>query len=161
MIDAREKPNRIPWPPLLYGGAALLGMLLQSYAPLGWPLPAAWGTALAIIGTVMFIAGLATDIGTMLLFTRRKANFLPHKAATRLITDGPFRYSRNPIYTGNTLMLSGAGIAFSSLWLLLAALGAAIATHHLAILREETHLKARFGAEWDAYAAATPRWLFF
>ncbi len=161
MIDAREKPNRIPWPPLLYGGCAILAMLLQSYAPLPWPLPAAWSASLAIVGTIMFIAGFATDIGTMLLFTRRKANFLPHKAATRLITDGPFRYSRNPIYVGNTLMLSGAGIAFSSIWLLLAAGAAAVATHFLAILREEAHLKAKFAGEWDAYAQKTPRWLIF
>jgi protein-S-isoprenylcysteine O-methyltransferase Ste14 len=156
MIDAREKPNHIPWPPLLYGGLAIAGMLLQYATPLPWPLP-----ALKAIGMAAFIVGLSTDIGTMLLFVRQKANILPHKAATRLITSGPFRYSRNPIYVGNTLMLAGAGLAFSSLWLLAAAVLAAIATHHLAILREEAHLAAKFGAEWDAYAARTPRWLLF
>lgn len=156
MIDAREKPNHIPWPPLLYGGFAIAGMLLQSYAPLPWPLPAA-----GLIGTLIFIAGIATDIGTMLLFVRRKANILPHRAATRLITDGPFRFSRNPIYVGNTLMLAGAGLAFSSLWLLIAAGLAAITTHFLAVLREEEHLRAKFGGEWEAYASRTPRWLLF
>jgi protein-S-isoprenylcysteine O-methyltransferase Ste14 len=161
VIEPTDRPNTVPWPPLLYGGSALIAMLLQSYAPLSWPLPVEWGKPLLVAGSLMFIAGFATDIGTMLLFTRRKANFLPHKAATQLITDGPFRYSRNPIYVGNTLMLSGAGVAFSSLWLLLAAGAAAVATHFLAILREEKHLAAKFGSKWDAYAAITPRWLIF
>lgn len=156
MINAHEKPNRIPWPPLLYGGFGALAILLQFYIPLPWPMP-----AMAILGSLLFLAGLATDLGTMLLFVKRKANILPHKAATRLITDGPFRFSRNPIYVGNTLMLAGAGLGFSSLWLLIAAALAALATHHLAILREEAHLKAKFGAEWEAYAARTPRWLLF
>lgn len=156
MIDAREKPNRIPWPPLLYGGLAIAGVLLQSYAPLPSPLP-----PMPVVGTLVFITGIAADISTMLLFIRRKSNILPHKAATRLITDGPFRFSRNPIYVGNTLMLAGAGLAFASSWLLIAAITAAVATHFLAVLREEAHLKARFGAEWKAYAARTPRWLLF
>lgn len=161
MIDMREKPNRIPWPPLLYGGLAVAAMLLQAWWPLPWPLPGSWGQPLFIAGAVLFIAGLAADLGTMLLFVRRSANILPHRPATRLITDGPFRFSRNPIYTGNTLMLAGAGLAFSALWLLLAAAAAAIATHYLAVLREEAHLDAKFGEEWRAYAATTPRWLLF
>ena len=156
MTNPTERPNTLPWPPMIYGGLAIAGMLLQSYMPLPWPLP-----AMGLLGTVMFLVGIATDIGTMALFIRRKANILPHKAATTLITDGPFRYSRNPIYVGNTLMLAGAGIAFSSLWLVLAALIAAVLVHYLAIRREERHLAAKFGNDWNEYAGRTPRWLLF
>jgi protein-S-isoprenylcysteine O-methyltransferase Ste14 len=157
MADPLEKPNSIPWPPLIYGGLAIVAVILQAYFPL-----AKWATGsrvVTLLGTAIFLCGLTLDIGTLLMFARRRANFLPHRSATALITTGPFRLSRNPIYLGNTLALAGAGIAFRSLWLLAAAALAAILTHYLAILREERHLAAKFGAEWQAYAARTPRWI--
>mgnify|MGYP000231577150 CR=1 FL=1 len=80
-------------------------------------------------------------------------------AATALITDGPFARSRNPIYTGNTMLLTGVGLLTGIAWFILAALIAAFATQKLAIEREERHLATRFGKAWDDYAARTPRWL--
>ena len=160
MINTDERPNTLPWPPMLYAGLIIVAMVLNRAAPLPIASEPAPGW-LFTVGTMLFVTGFALDIGTLLLFARRKANFLPHRAATQLITDGTFRLSRNPIYLGNTLALLGAGIAFNSLWLILAALLAAILVHHLAIVREERHLAAKFGAEWQAYAKRTPRWLFF
>ena len=97
---------------------------------------------------------------TMLAFRRHHTTVLPHRGATRLITDGPFRFSRNPIYVGNTLLVAGAGLVFGVAWLIPAALAGALATQKLAIEREEEHLARRFGADWAGYAARTPRWLF-
>lgn len=144
---------------MLYAAFIAIAMLLGSYFPL--PLLSEQSPWLYRIGTLLFILGFSLDISTLLFFVRRKANFLPHKAATQLITSGPFRLSRNPIYLGNTLALLGAGIAFNSLWLVLAAFAAAVLVHFLAILREERHLAAKFGKAWSDYAARTPRWLLF
>lgn len=161
MTEFVERPNKWPWPPMLYAGFIIIAMLLGSYLP--WPLlgdaqTSPWPFR---VGSALFMIGFALDISTLLFFVRRKANFLPHKAATQLITSGPFRLSRNPIYLGNTLALLGAGVAFNSAWLVLAALAAAVFVHFLAILREERHLSARFGKQWDDYASRTPRWLLF
>ena len=71
-----------------------------------------------------------------------------------------FRYARNPIYVGNTLLVAGAGLVFGVAWLVPAALAGAWATEKLAIAREEAHLALRFGPAWQAYASRTPRWLF-
>ena len=95
----------------------------------------------------------------MITMMRERTNVLPTRPALRLVTEGPFRLTRNPIYLGNTVMTASAALAFGNGWLVPAALLAAFATHRLAILREEAHLRQRFGAEWDAYAARTPRWL--
>jgi len=111
-------------------------------------------------GLFLIAAGTALDLATMLAFRRHRTTLLPHRGATKLITDGPFRYSRNPIYLGNTLLVAGVGLAFGIGWLIPAALAGAVATQRLAILREERHLASRFGSAWDAYAARTPRWLF-
>ena len=111
-------------------------------------------------GIAAILAGLGLDVATMVTMRRARANILPHRAATALVTGGPFALSRNPIYLGNTMMLGGAGLAFANAWFLLAAWMAARLVTVLAIQREEAHLASRFGAAWDAYARRTPRWLW-
>lgn len=155
MADLLEKPNSVPWPPVIYGGLAVLAILLGMI----WPLPVWTSGIVTTVGIAAFFAGLAIDISTLLLFVKRKANFLPHKGASELITTGLFRFSRNPIYVGNTLTLMGAGLALHSTWLLIAAALSAALVHRLAVLPEEAHLAAKFGAAWEAYALRTPRWI--
>jgi protein-S-isoprenylcysteine O-methyltransferase Ste14 len=159
MHDLRDRPNTIPWPPILYAGAALLALGLQALLPIPWP-GGAWAAALAMAGLFLGAAGIALDLATMMAFRRHRTTVMPHRGATRLITDGPFRFTRNPIYVGNALLVAGAGLVFGIAWLLPAALAGAFATRKLAIDREEEHLALRFGAEWAAYAARVPRWLF-
>lgn len=151
-----EPPNRLPWPPMIYGAAVLAGIAL------GWALPVeAWpgGGTWRALGWALLLGGLALDVAAMVTMTRHRANILPHRAATALVTTGPFAWSRNPIYLGNTVALSGAGLAFANPWLIAAALLAAAATGHLAIRREEAHLAQLFGEEWQAYCQRTRRWL--
>ncbi len=149
-------PNRIPWPPILFGTALVAAIVV------GWMLPGPdWfrGTAPRSLGLALLLLGLALDFSAMFVMARHRANILPHRPATALVTTGPFRWSRNPIYLGNTLALCGAGLAFANPWFLAAAFAAALAVTPLAIQREEAHLARRFGADWDAYRARTARWL--
>lgn len=149
-----DRPNRVPWPPILFAAAALAAWLASLALPLPWPR----APALAALGWAMIVAGLALDAWAMSVMTRQRANILPHRAATALVTTGPFAWSRNPIYLGNTTVLAGCALAFRSPLFLVAAALAAAAVTRLAIRREEAHLAARFGAGWAAYAARTRRW---
>jgi len=108
---------------------------------------------------VLLFAGLGLDVWAMAALHRARTNILPHRAAGRLVTDGPYAFTRNPIYLGNTIVLLGLGLMLENPWLLAAAPVAAVATDHLAARREEAHLAAKFGAEFAAYAARVPRWL--
>lgn len=155
--DFAERPNAIPWPPLLLLAGIAFGMLLGMYLPLQVAIP----TPLRLAGFILLAIGITFDISAIFWMSRARTNILPHKAAGALLTSGPFRVSRNPIYVGNTLALAAMGLAFSNLWYAVAAALMALLVHRLAILREEAHLFARFGKAWDAYAARTPRWLFF
>jgi len=150
-----DRPNRWPWPPILFGTAALAAWLGGRALSLPWP----EAPALAALGWAMIGAGLALDGWAMAEMARRRANILPHRAATALVTTGPFAWSRNPIYLGNTIALAGCALAFRNPLFLAAAAVAAAAVTRLAIRREEAHLAARFGADWAAYAARTRRWL--
>ncbi|WP_181706782.1 methyltransferase family protein [Chthonobacter rhizosphaerae] len=147
-----DRPNRLPWPPMILLGTLFAGVTLEALAPTSLPVPAAVGLALVA-------AALAVDVWAMVTMARAKTNILPHRAADRLVTSGPFHFSRNPIYVGNAALIAGCGIAVGSVWLLALAPVAAYATHRLAVLREERHLAARFGEAWAAYARSTPRWL--
>lgn len=161
MIDAAtDRPNRIPWPPLLYGGAILLAMALQRLLPLPDPAPdgalAGW---LDPVGWALLMLGAGFDLSAMATMARARTNILPHRAATALVESGPFAISRNPIYFGNTLMMAGAGLGLGNLWLIVTGLVAAALVLKLAIEREERHLEAVFGPDWLAYRGRVRRWI--
>jgi protein-S-isoprenylcysteine O-methyltransferase Ste14 len=157
--DIAERPNALPWPPILYLAAIAVAVLLNWTVPAAAIAPEGLLALLKVKGALWLAIGAALDIWAMVTMSRARANILPHRAATALVTNGPFHYLRNPIYLGNTVMMIGAALAFGNLWLIPAGLLAAVAVHHLAIVREEAHLAAKFGAAWMAYAAKTPRWL--
>lgn len=154
-----RKPNTVPWPPMIYAMAALAGFGLDRIHPIGggW-----WrNDVMEALGGLAIATGLGFDLSAMIWMRRQRANILPHRAATALVTTGPFSVSRNPIYLGNTLLVAGAAPAFDNPWFLPAAFIAAWAVSRLAIRREEAHLGARFGDAWRDYAGRTPRWLLW
>ena len=158
-LESGDRPNRIPWPPILYLGGIAAALLLERIWPTGSMFRALPLRSLMPAGWLLMACGGLIDLAAMLTLSRNQANILPHRAATRLVTSGPFAVSRNPIYLGNTLLMAGAALAFDNIWLLACGLAAALAVRQLAILREEAHLATRFGDEWHAYAGRTRRWL--
>lgn len=156
--DFAERPNKVPWPPIIYLAAVLAALGLEAIWPTG-PIPATTLVGLRIGGFVLAAAGLSLDLAAMLAMHRARTNILPHRAADRLVTNGAFAISRNPIYLGNTLLLVGVGLALPSLWMAAGALLAATLVDRLAIKREERHLAARFGQAYADYAGRVPRWI--
>ena len=80
--------------------------------------------------------------------------------APQLVTSGPYAFSRNPLYLSNLAI--GAGLIFFANSLspqtTVLFLGILL-VHHVALARwEEKHLRALWTEDYDAYAAATPRW---
>jgi len=157
MKDTAVRPNKIPWPPLIYAGCALVAVVLHYVYPLAWPSDY-WKLILMLAGLALLIVAVMIDVAAIRAFRRHKTTILPHRGASALITDGPFSYSRNPIYLGNTFLVFGAGLLFGVAWLLPAAFVGAALTLKLAIEREERHLAAKFDEEWQRYKFRTHRW---
>lgn len=155
VADDFARPNALPWPPMLLLGAAVASIALGNWLPLRLP----DSNIVTIPGLLIAALGIGFDAWAIITMRKADTNVLPHRAADKLVTWGPFRHSRNPIYLGNTLLLIGIGLAFGNAWFLLSALISAVLVDYLAIRREERHLAARFGDDWTAYASATPRWL--
>lgn len=155
--DFAARPNAIPWPPILLLAGIVFGALLGTLLPIPAVIPA----PLQLAGFVLLAIGITLDLSAIIWMARAHTNILPHRPAGALLTSGPFRLSRNPIYAGNTIALAAMGLAFSNLWFTAAAAVMALLLYRLAIRREEAHLAARFGTAWEEYAARTPRWLLF
>jgi protein-S-isoprenylcysteine O-methyltransferase Ste14 len=155
---SEDRPNRIPWPPIIYLGTVLVGLIVDVNFSLPW-LSGPIATLLQVLGVLIGLGALFLDVMTVQLFRDHKTTILPHKSASNLITTGPFAWSRNPIYVGNTLLVLAVGLYFGKLWLIILAPVAAFITQKLAIEREEKHLAKLFGTEWQTYAAKVRRWL--
>lgn len=156
--DFADRPNKVPWPPILYLAVVLATLALEAIWPMD-RIPATTLMGLRIGGFVIAAAGLGLDVAAMLAMHRARTNILPHRAADRLLTGGVFAISRNPIYLGNTVLLIGVAMALPSLWMAAGALLAAALVDRLAIRREERHLAARFGPAYADYARRVPRWI--
>ena len=156
--DYSARPNTVPWPPIIYLAVALAALGLGVVWPLASPPPGSilW---MRLAGAAIAASGIALDVAAMLAMHRARTNILPHRGADRLLTNGVFALTRNPIYLGNTLLLAGAGLAIPSAWMVAGALLAALLVDRLAIRREERHLSARFGQAYADYVARVPRWI--
>jgi protein-S-isoprenylcysteine O-methyltransferase Ste14 len=158
MANFAEKPNRIPWPPIVFGVSVAAALVLHFLWPLPW-LAGPWRTILFAAGLLLIAIAIAIDVAAFKALREHRTTINPTGAATQLVASGPFRHSRNPIYLGNSLALFG-GSLLGVAWLVPAVVIAVVLVHKLAIEREEKHLAARFGDAWTAYAARTPRWLW-
>lgn len=108
---------------------------------------------------VPLVAGLAILVWARLQFRARAAEIHTFRDPRSLVTDGLFRFSRNPMYLGFLLLLLAAGL-FVNHWCALAAPALFfLAASTWYIPHEERALRAGFGVQYDAYAARVRRWL--
>lgn len=145
--------RRIP-PPVLALGAALVQRTLSRYgtAPGVARRGAAAGTAAASIGLASTTAWVFRRTGTTI-------DPLDPTRASALVTSGPNALTRNPMYVGLAGLLVANAVRRGSWAALLPVAGFVAVIDRSQIAFEEAALRARFGAEYDGYRAAVPRWL--
>lgn len=147
-------PLRFP-PPLLYFAGFMAGLGLELALPTAQP---AGGVRIAA-GAVAVAALLGLDTAATIRFARAGTPVNPMKSASALITSGPYRLTRNPMYLGMAVVYAGLAVATGVLWALAALPLVLFAVDRLVIAREERHLLAVFGAPYEAYRARVRRWL--
>ena len=152
MRDPAIRPLTLVPPPLVYALALFAAWWLQQELPLSLALPTGLGWGLIGVGLLGFIWALIAIWG-------HHTTVNPYRAASNLVTSGPFRYSRNPIYVSDWFVYIGAMILLNTAWPLLLAPLVYVVMRHLVIAHEETHLLARFGDEYRQYQARVRRWL--
>ena len=158
MNDIQTRPNRIPWPPLIYLAAIIVSVLLNIVYPLPYLGPPL-SDFLFAGGWLLVVGALAIDVSAIRTLRQAKTTVMPHRGSDHLVTTGPFSFTRNPIYLGNTMLMVGAGLIGGITWFFPLALIAAFLTQKLAIEKEERHLEVRFGKKYRDYAKRVRRWI--
>ncbi|MVA97951.1 isoprenylcysteine carboxylmethyltransferase family protein [Nitratireductor sp. CAU 1489] len=158
MSELDTRPNRFPWPPIIYLAAIGASLVLAWLLPLPWIGPPL-SDILFAVGAVALVGVVLIDVSAMRTLARAKTTIMPHRGSDHLVTSGPFAFTRNPIYLANTLLMIGVGLMAGIVWFLGLAVIAAFLTQKLAIEREERHLTARFGKKYRDYAKKVRRWV--
>ncbi|MEO8336423.1 MAG: isoprenylcysteine carboxylmethyltransferase family protein [bacterium] len=92
-------------------------------------------------------------------FRRAGTAINPHHSAKRLVVSGPYRFTRNPMYTGLTIAYLGASLLLGSEWPLLLLPIVLFAVFRFVIQREERYLADAFGSEYAEFRMRVRRWL--
>jgi len=142
-------------PPIIYIIFILLGFILSYF----WPvtvLPRGLGN---IVGIVVIVLSILIMPFVLIRFKRNETTFDVRKSATTLITDGPYKYSRNPTYVSLTLLHLGVGIFFNSFWVLLLAMPTVLVINFWIIRKEERYLQEKFGDAYEIYKDRVRKWI--
>ena len=141
-------------PTFLFASLVLMGAL-RILAPGPTVVDEPWnltGLALVVLGIVVNIVGDAQ-------FKRAKTAMNPFGAPSALVTSGPFRWSRNPMYLGMLLLVLGLGIVLGRATPLVAPVLLFLALNFRFVVREERTMAVRFGDDYRRYRAQVRRWL--
>ncbi len=158
-MNAHDRgPNVLVPPPFVFVAAWLGGWALSRVRT--FEIDGAGPTVLQeVIGLIALAGGLSLMIWGLLTFRRAGTPVVPIRSARLVVTGGPFRFTRNPMYLGLTSAYFGLALLFNEGWAVVLLPVALVALTVLVIAREERHLSELFGAEYDTYRTRVPRWL--
>ena len=151
---AEDNPGvRFP-PPIPFVLAIAAGALLRRELPL----PIGGGIVRVIAAWTLVAACAALLAAGFQAFWSRHTSALPVRPATTLVVAGPYRFTRNPMYVGLTLLAAGAGLWLDTWWVFVFLILAVLVTDRYVIAREEHYLRRRFGRDYEAYVHRVRRW---
>ena len=139
------------FPPAIHLAAIAIGFLLQ------WAVPIPM-FGMRIPGIFLGAVAVALMIWSVVMMARAGTTPNPTRPTTALLTGGPFRFTRNPMYLAWELLVVGVGLAANAPWVILMAVPAAILTRRLVIDKEERYLDTKFGSEYRDYKSRVRRW---
>lgn len=146
-----DNPRVIVPPPQIFAAFLGAGLIMDHNL--------ASTAVLQLSAVASIVAGLAFIAGALGLFRKAHTRPEPWQASTALVITGVYRFTRNPMYLGMTLVCFGVAILFSSLAATLSMLVAVLIIDRAVISREEAYLARRFGRDYLAYRSRVRRWL--
>ena len=158
MSDApanQDNPDVIAPPPLIYAGALAKGLLLNWL----YPLPVLPRGLRRGLGWPLIFGGLVIGVLGVREMRRAGTNVDPREPTTAIVTSGPYRFTRNPLYLSMTMIYGGITALANALpAALLLPIVLAIMRRGV-IEREERYLERKFGDEYLDYKARVRRWI--
>ncbi|MFQ6010563.1 MAG: methyltransferase family protein [Nitrososphaerales archaeon] len=142
-------------PPFIYLIPLVVGLLLHLVLPISF-LPLALSL---VLGIGLFLKGGLIMAWALMTFRRAGTSEKVREPTKMIVTTGPFRYSRNPIYGAFVAIYFGITFLFNTPWPILLLPIVLIVMHYGVITREERYLEGKFGKEYLDYKRKVRRWI--
>jgi len=118
-----------------------------------------WTAPRVALSGALILLGLGLNVYCAWQFKKAQTCIKPWRATSSIITNGPYRNSRNPIYLGFAIAAAGIALALNTWWMLLSTLAFVLIANKLVIEREEKYLEGKFGESYLNYRRETRRWI--
>ncbi|HKF13491.1 MAG TPA: isoprenylcysteine carboxylmethyltransferase family protein [Xanthobacteraceae bacterium] len=142
-------------PPLVYLAGIVIGLLASIWMPAKVvPYSLAW-----TVGGILVACGVVLTGSAALKFKDARTTVRPDRAASSLVTAGPYKITRNPMYLGLAFVYLGIAVADQSVWALVLLPVVLAIIQRLAIEPEEAFLERRFGGAYINYKQRVSRWI--
>lgn len=141
-------------PPIVYLISILSGFALHAV----WPLRVV-PHAIAPLGGLLTLVAVLLFVLSVRQFRRAGTPIRTRKPVTTILTTGPYRFSRNPIYLSFTLLQLGLGISANSAWVVGTLIPTLVLMSSGVIGREELYMAEKFGDDYLRYRASVRRWI--
>jgi protein-S-isoprenylcysteine O-methyltransferase Ste14 len=155
MANSGDTAGVIAPPPLIVLGHLLVGLGLDAL----WPAPFLGAQTQWLLACLLIVPPFVLALWCVWLFRRANTAVEPWHPSTVLVTDGPYRFSRNPIYLAMVVAFAGLACAIDSLWLIGLLPVLALVLDRGVIAREEPYLARRFVTDYGAYCRKVRRWI--
>ena len=153
--DDRDNAGVIAPPPLIYLLPLLLGLLLNRRVPI----PLMPKTPARLLGWPLLGGGVALLLWFFFTLKNAGTPVEPWEPVERVVTHGPYAYTRNPGYVSMAVIYTAISLLRNSFWPMLLLPAAIAAIHKGVVEREERYLEREFGDEYLRYKDSVPRWL--
>lgn len=155
MNDDRDVPGVPLPPPLIYVFGLAAGGLAELVRSTSAP---PWSITVPVI-VLGIVAWLVLDGASFVRFKQAGTPVIPFAPSTALVVDGPYRFTRNPIYLGFAALYVALALGLGIMWSLLFLPVVLLAVDRLIIAREEPYLERRFGHDYVEYKQRVRRWI--
>jgi protein-S-isoprenylcysteine O-methyltransferase Ste14 len=145
----------VPW---VFVIAYLLGIGIKTVVPVSMG-SASWLLLAQILGIVMLAAGATLAVWARLIFHREHTTTVPFETTTSMVTWGPYRLSRNPMYLGLFLFFGGISVALAFFWSVLFLVIVVYYVNSRVIPLEERQLRRNFPEVYERYCVDVRRWV--
>jgi len=155
MDDIPDRADIKVTPPVIFSLYLAAGFLF-AWASSLHVLPGilARGLGLSLLAAAAIVASSA-----IWALNRQGTPIHPHHGTTALVGEGPYRFTRNPIYLSLVAIYLGLALLLNSFWMVLLGIALAVTLHRSVVLAEERYLEDKFGEAYLAYKAKVNRWL--
>ena len=142
-------------PPFIFLGAVLVAVGIKFF----YPVPLIENYFRYVVGAILIVPAVGLLVWADRTFSAPGTAVPPWKPSTTIVSSGPYRFTRNPMYLSASFMQVGIAFLVNSAWVLILLAPVLFIVRYAVIAREERYLEAKFGDGYRHYRQQVRRWV--